>query len=150
MNAYSAVLFLNELLRGTDASPCKREATERVKAFLIDYCMFYLAKNLPVILRKDKQRLLGLPDSAIHELIKASLYYVVDARADIEIVLHFAAKIFADDSILSLFKRVHDRMLSCCGFDQQHIPKMAQIKDMSASESFAAEFMEGFDYRQIK
>ena len=27
---------------------------------------------------------------------------------------------------------------------------MEQIKDMSASESFIAAFMEGFDYRQIK
>ena len=91
-----------------------------------------------------------MPNTAVHELIKASLYYIVDARADIEILLNFAAKIFADDNTLSLFKRVHDRMLNCCGFDQQHIPKMEQIKSMNASESFTAEFMEGFDYRQIK
>ena len=53
MNAYSAMLFLAELCQRESKSPCKREPSERVFNFLSDYCMFYLAKNLPVILRQE-------------------------------------------------------------------------------------------------
>lgn len=50
MNAYSATLFLKELYKRHE-TPCKRDPSERVHAFLRDYCRFYLAKNLSMILR---------------------------------------------------------------------------------------------------
>lgn len=78
--------------------------------------MFYLARNLPVILRHEKQRLYGLPQSAIYELVKESIYYIVEARADLEILIEFAAELFGDKNIFRLFSFVHQRMLSCCGF----------------------------------
>ena len=64
MNAYSAILFLMELYSHTQSSTsqAKREPTERIKVFLSDYCMFFLAKNLPVILRQqERHNLLKLP-----------------------------------------------------------------------------------------
>ena len=61
--------------------------------------MFYLARNLPVILRQDHQRLLALPQKAIYELVKSSFYYIVDARADIEIIIEFAASVFAEKDV---------------------------------------------------
>jgi len=44
--------------------------------------------------------------------------YLVDAKADIEVVLQFAADVFTNDkSIYSLFNYVHSRVKGCCGFD---------------------------------
>ena len=40
-----------------------------------------------------------LPQSAVYELVKESLFYVVNARADIEILLGFAAETFADKDV---------------------------------------------------
>ena len=96
MNAFSAILFLTELYSRDHSSNRKRGPSERVQTFVSDYCMFYLAKNLPVILRQERQHLLSLPQQTLYELIKESLYYIVDARADIEILLEFAAAIMAD------------------------------------------------------
>jgi len=62
-------------------------------------------------------RLLKLPVQAIYELVQTSLYYIVDARADIEILIEFAANVFAEKDIFKLFNLFHDRMKSCCGFD---------------------------------
>lgn len=53
MNAFSAILFLDELSKIEQGKERKRPPSERVKAFLTDYCVFYLAKNLPVILRQQ-------------------------------------------------------------------------------------------------
>ena len=86
INAYSAVLFLKELF-SKELSPCKREPSQRVQDFLADYCMFYLSRNLPVILRQDKKSLVDLPKEVVYELIKNSMYYIVDARADLETTL---------------------------------------------------------------
>ena len=150
MNAYSAILFLTELYSQEHSTSRKRGPSERVQTFISDYCMFYLAKNLPVILRQEKQHLLSLPQQALYELIKESLYYIVDARADIEILLDFAAAIIADKDQFQLFGYMHQRMFSCCGFDEQHIPKIGDIRAMDSQTQFSVELMEGFDYSQIK
>lgn len=150
MNAFSAVLFLQELFDRDNFSPCKREPSDRVKAFLQDYCMFYLSKNLPVILRQEMSRLLKLPVQAIYELVQTSLYYIVDARADIEILIEFAANVFAEKDIFKLFNLFHDRMKSCCGFDQQHIPQIGQITKVDSQQIFSMELIQGFDYSSLK
>jgi len=52
------------------------------------------------------------------ELVRTSFNYTVDAKADIDITLQFAAEIFTQDkSVYSLFNQVHDRIQGCCGFD---------------------------------
>lgn len=80
--------------------------------------MFYLTKNLPVILRQDKRRLVELSSDYIWELVRMSFGYIVDAKADSEVVLQFAAEMFTTDkSIYSLFDLVHSRVQGCCGFD---------------------------------
>ena len=53
MNAYSAILFLCEILQQDEVSPNKRKPSERVRNFIYDYCTYYLARNLAVILRQD-------------------------------------------------------------------------------------------------
>ena len=116
MNAYSAVLFLQDLYVVSD-SPSRRAPSDRVKRFLEDYCMFYLAKNLPVILRQDMQRLLKLPQQVLYGLLSKSLFYIVDVRADVEVLLNFAANVFAEKDLFKFFKMTHERMTSCCGFD---------------------------------
>ena len=45
--------------------------------------------------------------AAIYDVVMKSLYYIVDARADIEILLTFAAGVFAEKEIFQLFKIVH-------------------------------------------
>ena len=150
MNSYSAILFLNELINRETKSPCRREPSERVSAFLGDYCMFYLAKHLPVILRQDQQSLLSLPQHAIYELVRESLYYIVDARADIEIVITFAARMFTEGDIFKLFQFVHQRMAKCCGFDEQHIPQMSQIVNIDPKIVYSLEIIEGYDYSRLK
>jgi len=121
MNSSSAIMFLFELLNPAH-SPCKRKYAERPKAFLLDYCMFYLSKHLPVILRQDQSKILNLPHHVISELLRESFTYIVDAKADIEVLVKFASEIWADKDVFQFFKMTHDRMKKCCGFDQQHIP----------------------------
>ena len=77
MNSFSALLFLMELFLPLQNSPCKREPSDRVKTFLCDYCMFYLAKNLPLILRQEKQKLIGMPQNMLYEILRESLYYIM-------------------------------------------------------------------------
>ena len=104
MNAYSAVLFMQELCNREKYSPCRKEPSDRVKAFLTDYCMFYLSKNLPVILGREMQKLLNLPTPIIYDLVKMSLFYIFDARTDIEVLLEFAASVFAEKDMFKFFK----------------------------------------------
>ena len=111
MSASSANLFLKETSEWELISPCKKKPDERSSTFLKDYCVFHLTKHLPVILRQDKRRLAELSSNYLWELVRMSFTYIVDARADIEITLQFAAEIFTPDkSIYSLFKMVHERV----------------------------------------
>lgn len=129
MNTTSATTFMKELSEWSSISPCQREPSKRVKAFILDYCMFYLTKNLPVILRQDRRRLIQLPQEYIWELVRMCFNYLVDAKADIEIVLQFAAETFANEkSIFGLFNMVNERVQTCCGFDSQAIAKISDLK----------------------
>ena len=83
-----------------------------------------------MILRRNFESLKSLHQQSIYEVIKQSFSYIVDARADLEIILEYAAKIFSNNDIFSLFKLIGDRMNSCSGFDQQHIPKMSQVSSI--------------------
>ena len=83
-------------------------------------------------------------------LFKESLFYIIDARADIEILLKFAADIIANGDIFVLYRQIHERMENCCGFDQQHIPKIYDIKDVDHSTQFSVEIMTGFDFSEIE
>jgi hypothetical protein len=93
--------------------------------------MFHLTKNLPTILRQDKRRLCELNENYLWELVRQSFNYIVDAKADIEVNLTFAADTFTDDrNIFHLFNKVHERIQSCCGFDNQMIAKIKDIKSV--------------------
>lgn len=131
MCSSAAVLFLKEISEWGQLSPSPRTPDQRVSTFILDYCVFYLTKNLPVILRQDKRRLADLSIDYLWELVRTSFYYTVDAKADIDITLQFAADIFtADKNIYSLFNKVHGRIQGCCGFDSQSIAKIADVKDV--------------------
>jgi hypothetical protein len=56
----AAVLFLKEISEWEQLSPCQRTPDKRVSTFILDYCLFFLTKNLPVILRQDRRRLADL------------------------------------------------------------------------------------------
>ena len=101
MNAYSALLFLQEVYNPPDH--CKRQPGERALTFLVDYCMYYLAKNLPLILRQEKQKLLLLSERILCELLRDSMHYIVDGRADIEILMDFAAGVFGEKDLFTFF-----------------------------------------------
>lgn len=87
MNTMSAVLLLKETSDWSAVSPCKNLPHKRACTFLQDYCLFYLTKNLAVILRQDKRRLAELSNEYLWELVRMSFNYLVDAKADIEVVL---------------------------------------------------------------
>ena len=61
-------------------------------------------------------------------IVTESLYYIVDARADTEIILQFAANVWADKDMARLLTQLHERMVKCSGFDEQRIPEIKQIK----------------------
>ena len=59
-----------------------------------------------------------LPRVSIYEIVKSSFYYIVDARADLEIILDFAAEICTESKdVFALFETITQRMSKCCGFD---------------------------------
>jgi len=41
-------------------------------------------------------------------------------------------------------------MLSCCGFHEQHIPRIASVSDLSPNLVYSLEIMEGFDYGELR
>ena len=107
MNTYAAILFLQEILNQEELSPNKRKPGKRARTFIYDYCTFYLAKNLPVILRQDHQRILKLENDHIFDIIQESLYFIVDARADTEIIIEFAADLWSDKNPMKLIQELH-------------------------------------------
>ena len=99
MNTYSAIMFINEVQATDSEQHNRRQGTERVKSFIFDYCIFYLSKNLPVILRQDQKRMLRLDIDNLFAIVSESLHYIVDARADQEIILQFASTVWADKDV---------------------------------------------------
>ena len=87
MNTYSAILYLIEILQQDEVSPNKRKPESRVRNFLYDYCTFYLSRNLPVILRQDQSKILKLDKNEIFNIVTESLYYIIDEKADVEVIL---------------------------------------------------------------
>ena len=65
-------------------------------------------------------------------------------------MLEFSASIFSDKDLFLLFGQIHGRMSSCCGFNEQKIPKIEQIKQMDPLVGFSHELMQGFDFSQLK
>ena len=124
MNTYAAILFLQEILSVDGQSPGKRKPGKRAETFIYDYCTYYLAKNLPVILRSDQQTICKLENDHIFDIVQESLYFIVDARADTDIIVEFASSIWSDKNPIKLLKELHVRMENCSGFDQQHIPEI--------------------------
>ena len=69
--------------------------------------MFYLARHLPIILRQEKQSISILPEPAIYDVIRSSFNYIVDTRADLEIIFDFAAnRITNTKNIYTLFETI--------------------------------------------
>ena len=64
MNSSTAVIFMQELSNPRSfGDALHRPPGARPKAFLGDFCMLYLYKNLPVILRQDERRIMTLSEN---------------------------------------------------------------------------------------
>jgi hypothetical protein len=128
MSTSMAVLLLKETSEWEQISPCTNKPKKRAMTFLQDYCMFYLTKNLPVILRQDRRRLAEFSEEYIWELVRLSFSYLVDSKADLDVVLQFAADTLTiEKSVYELFDKVHSRVQNCCGFDSQSIAKIDDL-----------------------
>ena len=61
--------------------------------------------------------ILKLKNDHIFDIVQESLFFIVDARADSEIILQFATNLWSDKKPIKLLKELHMRMESCSGFD---------------------------------
>lgn len=147
----AAVLFLKEISEWEQLSPCQKKPDKRTSTFIADYCLFYLTKNLPVILRQDRRRLADLSSDYLWEIVRTSFNYTVDAKADIDITLQFAAETFtADKNIYSLFNKIHGRIEGCCGFDSQAIAKIQDVKDVNPDIQAVVPILAGYDFNALQ
>ena len=77
----------------------------------------YLTRHLASILRQDSDKLLQLINEQLFLIVRDSLNYLSDAKADLEIILKFAARMWGDNNIFNLYKKFSERWDSCHGFD---------------------------------
>lgn len=152
MNAKSAVLFISELHSWPTLSPCEKLPSKRVAAFLQDYSVFFLVKNLAVILRHERRILIELQPDHLWELVRMSFGHIIDAKADLEMILGFAIEVFTteDKGIFSLFDLVHSRVKDCCHFDSQAIAQIRDIKDLDPSIQTCIGIIKGYNFDALQ
>ena len=82
--------------------------------------------------------------------MKQSIHFIVDSRADIEIILKFAAGFVADGHFFNFFKQIQTLVERVCGFDEQVIPESFQIRDLNPELVYCLPLYLGFDYEKLK
>ena len=82
--------------------------------------------------------------------MRESLYYVVDARADIEIILQFAANEWAQKDIFRFLNQQQERFKACCGFHEQHIPEIRWIKQSDLADDISMDLTQGFNFEKLR
>ena len=87
MTPASALLFYNGMLQSGFGGG--HEPTERAATFLRDYCLFYLSKHLPQMIRLNNVQLANLPPRAKEMIIDHSFEYLVDDRSDLDDIVKF-------------------------------------------------------------
>ena len=101
-------------------------------------------------MRQDQSKILKLDIDNVFNIVQESLHYIVDARVDTEIILQFAANIWAEKDTCKFLQQLHERMANCSGFDEQCIPEVKQIKEVEFDEDRSVDLMQGFDFEKLK
>ena len=96
--------------------PRQRAPDKRVSTFILEYCGFYLSKNLPYILAENYGILFDLNNDIIWQLIRTSFNYTV-RKKHIEINLRAIEIFHLEKNIYSLFNKIHECNEGRCGFD---------------------------------
>ena len=150
MNSTMAVMFMQELIGQKPFGPAgDRPPAERPKAFLDDFCLMYLYKNLPLILRQDQSSISRLPNPLLFTIVRMSFEYIKDAKSDLDVVLDYAASVWGENDIFALFAQISDRWTACRGFDQQRIPNAHHIRDFKVIEDLCMDPLPEVDFDRM-
>jgi hypothetical protein len=126
MKPHSSLEFLNLALK-TD----KRQAKDRVKSIMLDYCFFYISKNLPTIIRQERAQLTKLEPNLLFSLASNFFEHIVDCKTDLELVLQFTAQsCLQSNNIGALFELTNETIQNCSNVDTQRIPKIKEISKL--------------------
>lgn len=104
----------------------KDNATKAWK-FLHEFCSFYIAKHITVLIKKEKIQLEKVGFIGLKEIIERSLYYISDKSDDLDVILKFSASILNHKDVYEVFRRVQRKFDKSSAFDFQILPKMAEF-----------------------
>lgn len=109
MVSNTALLFIKEYpcLNSNFNEENQKMPVERAKRFLNDYCLHFISKNLPKIIRSQQSQLAALDIAIQYQLCTFAVDYLID-KQDLDVIVNHMAQVWTNRNPFDVLENIHE------------------------------------------